>query len=672
MRKYLLILIILAIGASPLFAQYIDPLESAKKRIAKIETDQWREEIGEVTNREVYEYTDGNQYLVTQISWRGQRWDTVYKSYYYLDEPGRDTLMVRWDKATGEWERQFYWSNEYDAEGRPTETVFKSWLGGKWVPTGRQRNVYNSIGNDSLFMVDTWSDGQWLPNVIKYFYYGDDDLLDSARSESYQEGEWVNDTKYEYTYPGNEKYENSYRWRDGEWKKWQEVQYYYTGYDELSNVITYTFMNGELSGQQKLTYDYIQIEGEFYLKSIWTGYVNFETGEYEAEKIDQYLRDDAGTLEEIRENYWRDYNDWRQTGEQTRTYDGDSERLLQNMIYYLDYALNIPQKKISQEHSYEYYDNNLLKTKIIDNDGAQNKWKVDYLYDDNQNNIRQNYYDYKSEEWILVDFTELTYDADNKLAMKIEFDIENEAPVPVSKYEYTYYTHGKTDSARIYQYDESSGEWRKYYFKKYNYELINGEYLVIKLVNTFFSEGSDPRPQYIEYEYDAEGHLTLEKKFDWDASAGEFYETSQTVYTWENGNLVRQEQDNPINITETEYDADGDPVVLTHSWAFGSEEPEPSMRQRITYLDPVSVAEPERDKGINIYPNPAGDELNIELPDAIESRVNIYNISGNPVMSFRLPAARAHTLPIGELSAGAYVMQIHSGGEQFSGKIIIE
>ena len=90
---------------------------------------------------------------------------------------------------------------------------------------------------------------------------------------------------------------------------------------------------------------------------------------------------------------------------------------------------------------------------------------------------------------------------------------------------------------------------------------------------------------------------------------------------------------------------------------------------------PVGIEEYEIQHSLNVYPNPSSDHINIQLDqrDNVLADLRILDLSGREVL--RQQAVRLGHAPVqlnvNELSAGTYVLEIHSGNEVVTRKINI-
>ncbi len=75
---------------------------------------------------------------------------------------------------------------------------------------------------------------------------------------------------------------------------------------------------------------------------------------------------------------------------------------------------------------------------------------------------------------------------------------------------------------------------------------------------------------------------------------------------------------------------------------------------------------------VRIYPNPAGNTLNISLDNAILRSVVIYDLSGREVFTQTVSDAtsREHQLNLSQLPPGAYVMKVETGNGNVIKKLI--
>jgi aminopeptidase N len=100
---------------------------------------------------------------------------------------------------------------------------------------------------------------------------------------------------------------------------------------------------------------------------------------------------------------------------------------------------------------------------------------------------------------------------------------------------------------------------------------------------------------------------------------------------------------------------DFDTIIVNHG---------PTLRTlaEIEYTNITSVAEFSSYPGAEIYPNPAGDRMNLDLPaDYSSARVSIYNSYGRKIFA-REFAPGANAIDISEFPAGMYIIRIGSEG----------
>ncbi|MBK7431326.1 MAG: T9SS type A sorting domain-containing protein [Bacteroidetes bacterium] len=85
----------------------------------------------------------------------------------------------------------------------------------------------------------------------------------------------------------------------------------------------------------------------------------------------------------------------------------------------------------------------------------------------------------------------------------------------------------------------------------------------------------------------------------------------------------------------------------------------------ITLIIITNINEQDIVDAINIFPNPAFDNITLELPAKInEVLCTIYDLSGRKILSYRLTETR-NQISVADFSAGGYMIGLI--GEEFSG-----
>ena len=90
------------------------------------------------------------------------------------------------------------------------------------------------------------------------------------------------------------------------------------------------------------------------------------------------------------------------------------------------------------------------------------------------------------------------------------------------------------------------------------------------------------------------------------------------------------------------------------------------------WLTSTELLHTPQKNNIKIYPNPAGNTLNISLDNAILRSVVIYDLSGREVFAETVSdaTARKHQLNLSQLPPGAYVMKVETGNGNVIKKLI--
>ena len=92
----------------------------------------------------------------------------------------------------------------------------------------------------------------------------------------------------------------------------------------------------------------------------------------------------------------------------------------------------------------------------------------------------------------------------------------------------------------------------------------------------------------------------------------------------------------------------------------------------ITLYDPVGVKEMLSDANVNVYPNPASEQLNIKFNNYKQEviEMNIYDVLGKQVLSSTL-TSNLSTFNISDLQSGIYMINLSNSGISATHKIFI-
>lgn len=79
-------------------------------------------------------------------------------------------------------------------------------------------------------------------------------------------------------------------------------------------------------------------------------------------------------------------------------------------------------------------------------------------------------------------------------------------------------------------------------------------------------------------------------------------------------------------------------------------------------------------KSIRVYPNPATDYLTVQSEDALLSRIELLNQTGQLLISEKLNHTGSHNIELGKMSSGLYIYRLYdkAGNAVLSKKLIIE
>lgn len=194
-----------------------------------------------------------------------------------------------------------------------------------------------------------------------------------------------------------------------------------------------------------------------------------------------------------------------------------------------------------------------------------------------------------------------------------------------------------------------------------------------------------------ENEYNDNGNLISNANYDWKVDLQKWIGTNKTEMVFND----RQEEIKSIsyiwdtidndwkisNVTYASYFEDlynPDGKITAHvciEWNESVNEWCPTEKYYYSYsghsiTTALPPQHPENNNLAEIWPNPASDYINILVFDEFESTVAVYSNNGRLLKKTKT-YAKITTLPVGDLPKGIYIIQIASGNNILSEKLII-
>ena len=343
--------------------------------------------------------SSGKEYLLLEIREKAKwlrTFEEMIEAYESLDAAASE----------GQWLESA--KREYDADGEMRQSVERE---------------YDSFGNPTH--ITWWGPEGYSYEDYTYTYDKDGRILSVTHTsrEADQRADVPGEvTRWEYDADGNPVRQTvSYIEADSPWK---EVLYEYDSYGNCTCETTYSY--DKLSGRDLTEYEYGR-DGNVISKTVtWYEPENWDTGEleysgyavykYDAEgreikhesyskngelrQAEEYRYDDKGRLVYEMSGYYQDYQGKHVEDVQTRDYVYDDENSLYSVVIYWDGRLYLNGSVSLNENGDE-----IKRTlNVYDNEGKVYLHTEEYIYDENGNRIRADYYDGRDDEHTADEF----------------------------------------------------------------------------------------------------------------------------------------------------------------------------------------------------------------------------------------------------------------------------
>jgi hypothetical protein len=424
------------------------------------------------------------------------------------------------------------------------------------------------------------------------------------------------------------------------------------------------------------------------------------------ETIKKEMKYDANGNNTMITAYYRNFenNDWLISYQEEYEYDADGNETMHISCYWNEGVLSV---KFKNEFTYDpngnestntFYDwdfdsnewipmyygestyENGKLTLYIDHEWIDNDWqqyyKIEHTYDPNGNRTQWIIYDWFGS-WQFNFKGESEYDSHEKETLYVESMWDGNAWVETFKYknEYKYdpagnmtetiYFSWEDDDWRIeykyvYEYDNDknvtmsasygwdidSNKWTGW--DKYDYKYESGN--VIEMVNFFWENEDWVKLRKNEHEYDANDNMTLSVSYSWENN--DWVKSDKYEYTFDLAYLLTDliiPPDSYMNnkkLDEKGFSWDGtDWTMLYLAIYYWSE-------REINAIPDIK----SENYSINIYPNPATNEIHLILDAKETVDYIIYNSAGQTVMRGKLQTQP--TINIQSLPSGIYFLKV--------------
>lgn len=423
-------------------------------------------------------------------------------------------------------------------------------------------------------------------------------------------------------------------------------------YDKSGNRISRVFYSrDEADGQwvfsRKNEYTYDNNKVILDIRSLW----NKDLEIWENDEREEYSYDENGYKQQYLWFIWdTGSSEWVGFWKIDESYDADGRR---TMYTYTQWNTSINDWLASWKQNWEFADNG-----------------IQVLY------IRSNYY--TSTGWVADVKTETELDSDGKPIYAIDYEWGNDTEqwLVQGKSWYTVDDNSYITQSIYYQWNIDDSIWVMTSQEEFVYDLY-GRMLQYISFNWISNANSWEGEEKIEYDYDANGNETLMRGSVWDADSDQWTIKMYFEYGYDNsGNQVLWRYQNVLSdmglLVESEFNSDGGILQETkYNWGASISDYYLTYRYTYYYSDQVisSVSEPILTDQVKTYPNPARDYVVFDI-DSHSAFVELFDMQGKKVLSQELLETKQ--IDLSDLKSGIYFYKLVQADRTLSGKIIVK
>lgn len=314
-----------------------------------------------------------------------------------------------------------------------------------------------------------------------------------------------------------------------------------------------------------------------------------------------------------------------------------------------------------------YYNNQNLKRLLVhyNYDFSSNQWqpsyKQEYEYDAFNNNIKKHSWFYNNGNWVNAALDSFYYQ-NGYLMLEVHYvwdDASSSWNYPTKK-EYVYDINGNLIQKTIYNSNNDITIRIKYFYNSDNLIVHDTSLLGNNLIYYYSTH----------YNYDNFKNLTSLLKQRYDTSAAQWNNNLEVEYGYDTqknySDAIMPENYsqffNSINVVSLPEQ------FLLKAWNSDSTDWINYYRFRYTYKTIVtSVGNISNSQQITLYPNPASNVININLPEEQSAFVSVYDANGRVVRTTKLVTGQ---VSVKSLPTGTYFVVVHGKNQIYVGKFL--
>jgi len=651
---------------------------------------------GELNSKEIYEYNE-NGLKIRNVSCvpTNKGWQNSFLKEWKYDQLGNklEETWYKWDTTTNVWidrtkfeyaydayshlisQKEFKfqsstsqwilytYSYEYSYDDRGNLILSASYFSDPmaWnleVTTGSSKSTFKY--NDSNIKTEEvkygWDDtkGDWYVNeTLKYIYDSSSHLISDVDS--------LSTTKYvkKYTASGKVCTESSYYWNVVKkiWIEDSKTETKYTLDDRIDSICSFElYKNLALKMIRRTNNDYDSIGNQIF-----------------------YIRESRDLYEE----------DWKTDQKIESTWSG--EKMLEELNYGYDYKQKSCIPTYKSIWIYDTHFNLLNSTSYSWNQSLlnwipSNQQLYQYSEQDKLLLSQSNIWSETANDWQGKEKTVYDYNTEGKFLLYATYTYNSLLATwdGISKDEYEYDTKGRTVSKAKYTYDTLSALWVGTSKSDYIYDIAVGTFATISSIwstttNDWIKSTKDQNTK------DEHGNVVFSNMYVWNAQVQiwELQQKGESEFDVNNNLIFSQTHSwntdlndwTKIHRNEQKYN-EANLIEFMGSYVGNAFNEWSSTSSTVWYYSLLSnktaLVNTKSKVSIDIYPNPASDNITITFPELIKNPVllQILDLNGKNVISGYVTSGER--FPVDTLQPGVYFCRITTEKTLCNGKLIIK